>query len=616
MRIKKMVLENFKGVRFFEFEPNGQNVNVYGTNAAGKTTLYDAFLWLLFDKDSMNRKDFSIKTLDGLQMAIPYIDHSVYLETVDGLELKKVYKEKWTKKKGSATEEFSGHTTDYFVNGVPSKKSEYEEKIAEIADEKIFKLLTSPTFFNEFIEWKERRAILLDICGDIDADTVMNTNSDLKEIAEMLGKYEVEEARRIANAKKSEINKRLKEIPARIDEVMRGLPDVSTVDKSVLKQDLDALKQQREDIVSGEDIRKEMDNIRKEYLERCETKKDELSREISRMHRETLDKKTELQYEQKKFRDTETQLKALESDRENMLEKYNREKSREFKYEDKKTCPTCNQTIPESDLEQARAKALALFNIEKSDNLSAIAKKGQAIKEEMESKIDVRECTESRIAEIERSINCLESKMVALKRELSDVEQLSREYESDSRYITLNGKLEEGEDYTWIDERIAEVEKEIANIEIYVRGKERMSELKDEQKKLAGEYEQAEKTVFLLDEFVKTKVEMLEDRINDKFKLAKFKMFDIQINGGISETCETLFEGVPYSKGLNSAARINVGLDIINTLAEHYGKELPIFIDNRETVVEELLKTKGQMVGLVASKSDKKLRVEVCEDGK
>ena len=113
--------------------------------------------------------------------------------------------------------------------------------------------------------------------------------------------------------------------------------------------------------------------------------------------------------------------------------------------------------------------------------------------------------------------------------------------------------------------------------------------------------------------FIRTKVNLLEDRINSKFKYAKFKLFAEQINGGLTEVCETLFDGVPYSSGLNNAAKINVGLDIINTLSEHYGFSAPIFIDNAEAVTK-LIATKAQTVSLVVSEQDKALRIERIDD--
>lgn len=126
MKILNLTLQSFKGIRNFELNTQGKDTNIYGDNATGKTTLADAFMWLLFDKDSSNRKDFQIKTLGSNGEPEHGLEHAVeaVLELEDGsqLALKKVYQEKWTKKRGSATAEFTGHTTDYFVDGVPVQK--------------------------------------------------------------------------------------------------------------------------------------------------------------------------------------------------------------------------------------------------------------------------------------------------------------------------------------------------------------------------------------------------------------------------------------------------------------------------------------------------------------
>src|SRR5699024_2036177 len=97
--------------------------------------------------------------------------------------------------------------------------------------------------------------------------------------------------------------------------------------------------------------------------------------------------------------------------------------------------------------------------------------------------------------------------------------------------------------------------------------------------------------------YIRTKINLLESKINNRFKYAKFKLFEEQINAGIKETCEVLYKGVPYSRGLNNASRINVGLDVINTLTEHYGISVPIFVDNGESVTD-LIETKSQLIKL------------------
>ena len=64
IKINKLILQNFKGIKALEISAEGENLNIYGDNATGKTTVFDAFTWLLFGKDSLGRSDFGIKTQD------------------------------------------------------------------------------------------------------------------------------------------------------------------------------------------------------------------------------------------------------------------------------------------------------------------------------------------------------------------------------------------------------------------------------------------------------------------------------------------------------------------------------------------------------------------------
>src|SRR5690606_2110005 len=191
----------FKGIRNFELNTQEKDVNVFGDNAAGKTTLADAFMWLLFDKDSSNRKDFQIKTLkpDGEpEHGLEHIVEAILeLEDRQQIALKKVFQEKWQKKRGSATAEFTGHTTNHFVDGVPVQKKEYDARIAEIADENIFRLLTDPRYFNEVLHWTDRRKLLLEVCGDVSDEEVISSQKALNALKDILGNRTIEQQRKI-----------------------------------------------------------------------------------------------------------------------------------------------------------------------------------------------------------------------------------------------------------------------------------------------------------------------------------------------------------------------------------------------------------------------------------
>src|SRR5690606_38662753 len=249
MKILNLRLKNFKGIRNFELNTQEKDVNVFGDNAAGKTTLADAFMWLLFNKDSLNRSDFEIKTLGpdgepehGLEHAVEAI-----LELDDGqqIALKKVFQEKWQKKRGSATAEFTGHTTDHFIDGVPVQKKEYNAKIAEIADEQIFRLLTDPRYFNEVLHWTDRRKLLLEVCGDVSDAEVLASNKDLSGLSDILGNRTIEQHRKVIQARRTEIKKELDKISVSIDEVKLGLSNVDDItNEKELPNDIARLREE------------------------------------------------------------------------------------------------------------------------------------------------------------------------------------------------------------------------------------------------------------------------------------------------------------------------------------------------------------------------------------
>ena len=138
--------------------------------------------------------------------------------------------------------------------------------------------------------------------------------------------------------------------------------------------------------------------------------------------------------------------------------------------------------------------------------------------------------------------------------------------------------------------------------------KKRILELEENQKKLSAEYENIEQETFLIEDFIKAKVELLNEKINKKFKLATFKMFESQVNGGLKECCEVMYNNIPY-KALNNAARLNVGLDIINTLTKHYNVTAPLFIDNAEAVTT-FIDSDSQIIKLIVTEGVKALEVK------
>lgn len=657
MKILNLTLRNFKGTRDFELNTQGSNVNVFGDNAAGKTTLFDAFTWLLFGKDSLNRSDFEIKTLGPDGEPEHGLEHSVEaaLELDDGsqLILKKVFREKWIKKRGSATAEFTGHTTDHFIDGVPIKKSEYEAKIAEIADEKIFRLLTDPRYFNEALHWTDRRKLLLEVCGDVSDEEVISSQKALNALKDILGNRTIEQQRKIIQARLTEINKELQKIPVRIDEVKLGLPNVDDItNPDELPNDIaklrEKLRQKQEELAQARaggsvaektkqlrEIEGQMLEIKNQYRKAMDEKVSDKRQELQKIQVAIYRLKSEIESKERSIQIHESEIKSLSKGMERYRNWWHAENSKVFEQEQSTflsldTCPTCGQPLPKEQLLAAREKALEQFNKAKAEKLEAISAEGKQLaarKSSLEDEIKVsRETADKMTVELQE----IEKQEAILKAEIEAIMQGEQHVESMPEYVRLQKQHEELQEQIRqaqadVSTTVAAIQKEAdeisgaiqaleqakARFEARESGLKRIEELKTEERSLAAEYEELERQIYLTEEFIRAKVRLLEDKINSKFKMARFKLFDVQVNGALAECCETTFNGVPYSN-LNNGARLNIGLDIINTLADHYGFAPVVFIDNAESVTD-ILPTKGQQIRLIVSAADKKLRVELAE---
>ena len=157
--------------------------------------------------------------------------------------------------------------------------------------------------------------------------------------------------------------------------------------------------------------------------------------------------------------------------------------------------------------------------------------------------------------------------------------------------------------YNVFDRQIAKAEQ---NTEI----DNRIMSLRTEQREVSQKVAEQEKMIYLLEEFIRFKMNNVSDEINNKFDGVNFKLFENQINGGLKETCELTVNGVPYGS-LNAGHRIVAGLQIIKSLQGLYGVYMPVFVDNAESVNDFNLPTMDcQMILLKVSDEDLKVEVE------
>lgn len=641
MKLTKLELLNFKGLKAFTINFNG-DVIIRGDNATGKTTVFDSVCWLLFGKDSLDRADFEIKTLDGGE-PIHKVNHEVTgtftLDEGGTVELKRVYREKYSSPRGGEVT-MTGHTTDYFVDGVPKKEKEYKEIVNSLVDENIFKLITNPLYFNETYSWQNRRKLLLEMCGDISDKDVIAEYSELKALTDILSGHSVDDHRKVVTAKKTAINKELDMIPVRIDEALRGKPTIDTP-RDVLIQEislatttLETLEADKALLVNGHavvDTRAELRDVQRrlmareselqmEYKKQSALKSNEYDMVVSELN------KLSSNVESTKHRlDTSNRdIQRIESVIDELMHQRQQVNEDAFVMDIDEACPTCGQKLPAEQIQAAREKAETKFNLRKSKQLEELNQSIELKQQDIEN-IKKRDAGLEPVETLEALIKAKE----LVKQTITDeIGQLTAPVlDDDSIYADLKAeefmlqmKLDESntdhsEEIADIDKRIATTKEHRFNLETELNKYEeakridtRVAELESQQAELAAEKSKLDEASYLMDEFVKAKVNMLEDVINSRFKLARFKMFNVMLNGNVEECCETTYKGVPY-RSMNNAARINIGLDIINALTSYFKVNAPVFIDNAEAVTE-FVPVNSQTIKLIVDESEPQLVVK------
>ena len=649
IELNKLKLENFKGVKNKTIDFSGVSRVVLGTNETGKSTVFDAFLWLLFDKNSQGKSQFGIKTLDEDNNVIHNLNHIVegefnikrQGEKNEKLTLKKDYHEVWTRKRGTADQEFNGHTTDYYINDEPVKKSEYEEKVSSIIDEDLFKLVTDPLYFSGQLHWSKQREILFDMVNQPEikdiADRAAKANKSVNadRLVEVLRDKDEESYKKTIKSKMKKINDDLDKIPARIDEVNRNIPDTSDYDKDNLESQRKALEKkysqlQEEKANANSNSEKQKIQSKINDLQSDKRKKEEelisnINEEIETLRTkisDLKDKKEKKERENRKY-DEEVdrkgkQLKEKRKKREELLAEYHSWEDKEFD-ETKAECPVCEQALPEEQVEEHRQE----FNKKKSDKMEEILSEGKSVKAEIEEisnwiETNDRPHSQEELEGIQEDISELEQE----KQDLID-KKLQKDWpeleEYDEKIAELQADLDNTEEVDTseieqklanVGEKLQEVDEKLAEIKAAEKSEKRLEELQEEEQELVEQYNELETKLFELEEYIKAKINLMEGEINSKFEQTNWKLFEKQVNGALNETCEALRNGVPYDD-MNTGGKFKTGMDIIKTLSRHYQVQAPVFIDNRERVAE-LPEIESQTVHLVMSPHFDELEVKTA----
>lgn len=282
IRLSVITIRDFKGTANQGIEFQGKSASILADNAVGKTTIYDAFLWCLFGKDSKGKSDFEVVPLtDGQpnRMLEPTVELSLLIDD-EPLLLKRQLAPKWLNRRGAVEKTFDGYTTNYWVNEVPVQQKDYKAKIDSIVSETTFRIVTNVDAFLTMNK-KDQRSYLLNMIDGIDPLSVCNGDRDLIQVVSTMKakNYSTEDILKIVTGKIKEYKKEQDQIPARIDEIKRV--ETSQEDADKLKLQIGALEKEIEAGQPGRyesikanydmlekgcnDIKAHMEDLKKEY---------------------------------------------------------------------------------------------------------------------------------------------------------------------------------------------------------------------------------------------------------------------------------------------------------------------------------------------------------------
>lgn len=674
MILKSLHMENFKGIKSLDVNFSNKT-SIKGQNAAGKTTIFDAFTWLLFNKNSAGEEKFNVRPLDKDGHRIDNVEIKVVgVIDVDGkeVELSKVQKQNWVKKRGTDTVTLQGNVNSFEIDGYPKSEVEFKAYISGLAQsEEMFKMLTNPQYFSS-LKWKDQRDILMKLVAEVSDVELAQTDAKYALLITELEKApSTDDIRAKFSKALSEWKKKQAEIPVRIDEAEKSKVDVDVAEQELAKTDLETK-------IADIDAKiKDSDGVMMELGREEMQLQFDMSGIMQIMNRDLTNRRSEieaelrdLQNEIKRFADTialkerrvsenETVISNADSERKRLGEEYNAETAKafdEFPYlfdesewvfdENSTVCSLCGQKLPEDKIEQLKAdfesrKRKAKADAEeklKSEKIRFDTEKRTALNRlvdigtERKNLITKLRDENAKVKEEIKSLKEQEQEDIAKKekicQQLSSIPEIA-DYSQNEEYVKMKARHDEvlveienlkanGEDAAVetlksekeeLQAHLDEVNSTIAKASMNVEIDERIWQLQEEQKEIGQKVADQEQILYLLEEFIRFKLNKVSESINSHFKTVNFKLFEMQLNGGMKDCCECTVNGVPYST-LNSGHRIVAGLDIIRSLSELYGVSVPIFVDNAESLNEFNVPDMDAQLILLSVSEDKQLKVE------
>ena len=661
--IEELHLLNFRGARDVRVSfTDGTNV-VCGDNGTGKSTLMDAFLWVLFGKDAEDRKDCEIKRIEAGE-TLRRTDATVECRlSVDGRlhTLRRSLREVWSKPRGATEPVFKGNETEYTINDVPKKMSEFDAWVAEhLAPADVFRLLTDADCFPR-LKWEKQREKLFELAGGVDEEAVKASVDGLADLLARLSDKSLEDYKRELAARKRKLRKALEEIPARSDQTRLMIPTTDARDVWERKlADVDArladLNREAADFAARERARGAEARRRVEEVEALKTRMARRTAELRRAAIEEAEKKNEGRRQvEARLRDLKAadaeatrRLKDAKGEVDELALRINQkeeacERLRAAWYAESarpytgdNVCPHCLQPLPEEMQRDNRRR----FEESKNERLSQIQTDGHRTKAEITRLEEEMKIAEARLDRAAADAFDAEASAEILREELAEmpdrVEPAAVDPMADEAYHAMAEELErleadapqtsqasEPNGGEAITARLATLNRErdtirrgLSDCDTADSLRAEIRRLDEEARTLAQQLSDVDRDEDTMRRYTRARIEAMEQRVNSLFRTVRFRLFEYTNEGGEVDTCVPLVgdDGVPYPVA-NTAAQVWAGLEIIHVLQQHAGVSVPVFVDG-SNLVTRFPRMDHQAILLRVVEGVRPLRVEHAEEQK
>lgn len=641
--LKRLELENFKGVKKAAYD-FGDETRIDGQNASGKSTIVDAFCWLLFNKDSHGNAPgsdkFREKPLDANGQEIHYLETSVTAcFELDGqpFNLRRMQKENWVKKRGCADATYQGNVSTYWINEVETKSTDFSARIASIANGDVFLLITTLGAFTA-MDWKKRRALLMSLSG-IDVDAELLARAEYAAIAKEAAAINasIDDLRKVFTDRKKRIAQELTLIPARIDEARRMRPEFTEREMNDAEFNLnDALADlQKCDALiarqsagdgSAAALQNQILSVESELIAAKRRISDDFNAKREWLRHDLNDairRNDAAQKAQVAASKLAAEAKVKVSDSGNALENLRAEYKTVYvssfmppQVQD--VCPTCGQSIPQERVAAIVADAKSKFDADRANRLAEINRRGQELKQRDIALREACDAAAEALAQADMDFTAAQHDLDTAKAEYAAYPAVP-DFTADARIVELQEQMyalrsektnSPDEKMKQLVDRRDELQVRIDNARAVLAKRDtakqvdaRIAELEANQTELGQKRAEIEVLICDVEHFIADRCGLLEESINRQFPTIRWKLFDRQINGALVDCCECLIPSdgtfVPYGCA-NTAASVNADIEIIGVLSRHYGVTAPLFVDNAERV-NYIVRPAGQLITLSVS---------------